>query len=49
MAKLVYKTIPESAYFGDIEVIKNIPRLYTSMAGMNSDMLTMGKEVIGLI
>jgi hypothetical protein len=49
MSKLVYKTIPESAYFGDIEVIKNISRLYTSMAGTNCDMLTMGKEVIGIV
>jgi hypothetical protein len=36
-------------YFGDIEVMKQIPRLYAAISNGNSDLLVMNKQLVSYI
>lgn len=45
----VYRSLQQGSYFGDIEVIRMIPRKYTVEAAMDSNLLTMKKPLIEVI
>ena len=46
---LVYKSVQRGAYFGDIEVIKQISRKYKAQAAWNGDLLIMNKALFGTV
>jgi CRP-like cAMP-binding protein len=43
---IVFKSIGRGAYFGDIEVMKQIPRKYATVAAENCNLLTLGKNLL---
>jgi CRP-like cAMP-binding protein len=47
--KLCYKSLQKGAYFGEIEVIKQIPRKYSIQAIVDTDLLIMNKSLMVLI
>ena len=47
--RFVYKILHESCYFGDIEVLRQIPRKYTLVAATECNLLVMRKEALGVI
>jgi CRP-like cAMP-binding protein len=42
----VFKSLVKGAYFGDIEVIMQIPRKYTVRAGDPLNLLSMNKSLV---
>ena len=44
--RTVYKYLPESTYMGEIEVLKQIPRMDTAMAPENTDLFVMTKSLL---
>lgn len=43
------KKLQRGSYFGDIEVIESLPRKYTVMAAVDTDLLTMGKKLLATV
>ena len=43
------KKLPQGSYFGEIEVIQGVPRLYAVMAVVDTDLLVMRKKLIATI
>ena len=45
----VYKTLHQGCYFGDVEVLRQIPRKYTTVAAAECGLLVMRKEVLEVV
>lgn len=45
----VYKTLHQGSYFGDVEVLRQIPRKYTTVAAADCGLLVMRKEVLEVV
>jgi len=46
LQQFVYKTLHKGCYFGDIEVLRQIPRKYTTVAATGCGLLVMRKELL---
>jgi len=47
--KIPYKSLQANSYFGEIEVIKQIPRKYSAMALVDCDFLTLSRQMTVVI
>jgi CRP-like cAMP-binding protein len=47
--KVPYKSLQANSYFGEIEMIKQVPRRYSSMALVECDLLTLSRQMVNLI
>jgi CRP-like cAMP-binding protein len=47
--KVPYKSLQANSYFGEIELIKQVPRRYSSMALVDCDLLTLSRQMVNLI
>lgn len=46
---VIYKSIQEGSYFGEIEVLRGIDRKYTIKAANDCDIMIMGKDLVKII
>lgn len=46
---LVMKKLQKGSYFGEIEVMMDIPRRYTVLCAVNSELLSMGRKLLRVI
>lgn len=47
--ELVMKKLQRGSYFGEIEVMMDIPRRYTVLCAVNSELLSMGRKLLRVI
>lgn len=45
----IFQSVPKGSYFGDIEIINEIPRKYSVKALVDSDILTMNSTLINFV